>query len=73
MKIKTSYDYPPIPCRSMDWSAIDDDTYDYDMPIGRGPTELEAKQDLLTELEFNDYITEQQLDAALLHITMGAA
>ena len=28
MKIKTNFDYPPIPTRSMDWSAWDDDTYD---------------------------------------------
>ena len=34
MKIITSYVHPPIPIRSFDWSAVDDDTYDYDAPIG---------------------------------------
>jgi len=62
MKIVTSYDYPPIPDRSMDWSAIDSDTYDgtEDDPnrgmIGRGPTEAEAIADLMQLLEDNDIL-----------------
>jgi hypothetical protein len=60
MKIRTSFDYPPIPYRGMDWSAIDDDTYDADCdedgffstsPIGRGATEQEAIDDLLQQIE----------------------
>lgn len=53
MKISTSYDYPPIPCRSFDWSAIDSDSYDgtEDDPhrhqIGRGATERDAVNDLV--------------------------
>jgi hypothetical protein len=60
VKIKTNFDYPPIPIRSMDWSAIDEDTYDCDCdqdgffslsPIGRGATEAEAIADLMAQLE----------------------
>jgi hypothetical protein len=42
---------PPIPIRDFDWSAIDDDTYDYDAPIGQGPTEAAAIADLLQQIE----------------------
>lgn len=57
MKIETSFDYPPIPDRSMDWSAVDGDTYDGapdthpPCPIGRGRTEAEAIADLLEKIE----------------------
>ena len=52
MNIKISFDYPPIPIRSFDWSAIDDDTYDGPgCPIGRGETEAAAVADLLEQLE----------------------
>lgn len=60
MKIKTNFDYPPIPVRCMDWSAIDEDTYDCDCdqdgffslgPIGHGATEEEAIADLMAQLE----------------------
>ena len=51
--IRTSFDYPPIPLRSMDWSAVYDD-YEggdgYDEPagpIGHGATEAEAVLDLI--------------------------
>lgn len=50
MKIRTEFVYPPIPDRSFDWSAVDDDTYDYDAPIGRGATEQEAIEDLQEQL-----------------------
>lgn len=50
MKIVTSYDPPPIPMRCCDWSAIDDDTYDYDQPVGYGKTEQEAIDDLLSKI-----------------------
>jgi hypothetical protein len=58
--VKTSFDYPPIPIRSMDWSAIDDRSYDVDCdergfftncPIGHGATEQEAIDDLLAQIE----------------------
>ena len=60
IKVRTTFEYPPIPVRNMDWSAIDDDTYDCDCdqdgffstsPIGRGATEQEAIQDLMDQLE----------------------
>jgi hypothetical protein len=60
VRIRTSFDYPPIPIRSMDWSAVDDDTYDVDRdeagffnkcPIGRGATEQDAIEDLLDQIE----------------------
>jgi hypothetical protein len=51
-KIITSFDYPPIPERHSDWSAVFDgydgaeDAHDI---IGRGPTELSAIADLLEQ------------------------
>lgn len=51
MKIKTFYDPPSIPMRCSDWQAIDDDTYDYDQPVGYGATEQEAIDDLIWKLE----------------------
>lgn len=61
IKINTHFDYPPIPVRDMDWSAVTDD---YDMtdvdetgqpysncPVGHGATEQEAIADLLEQLE----------------------
>jgi hypothetical protein len=52
MQIVTHYDYPPIPIRCFDWSAIDYDTYDGPgCPVGRGATEQEAITDLLKKLE----------------------
>lgn len=47
MKIHTSFDYPPIPVRSMDWSAY----VDPEGPIGRGPTEEAAIADLKEQLD----------------------
>lgn len=46
--IVTSYDYPPIPIRDWDWSAIRDG-YEPGDPIGRGPTEKAAIDDLLDQ------------------------
>lgn len=61
MKIVTSYDFPPIPDRSMDWSAVDEDTYDgapdsgpLAHMIGRGPTEEAAIQDLKNVMAEHD-------------------
>ena len=59
MKIRTDFVYPPLPVRNMDWSAIDDDTYDVDCdengffsncPVGRGATEQAAIDDLMDQL-----------------------
>jgi len=53
--IKTSFDYPPIPIRSMDWSAYDASTYcgceECNYPVGRGATEEEAVRDLIELIE----------------------
>ncbi len=60
LRIQTTFEYPPIPVRDMDWSAIDYDTYDVDCdqdgfftncPIGRGSTEAEAIADLLAQID----------------------
>ncbi len=65
-KIHTSFDYPPIPVRDMDWSAVTDD-YDCDCdqdgffsthPVGRGATELAAIQDLIDQLKDADIFGE---------------
>jgi len=56
-KVITSHDCPPIPVRSMDWSATFDD-YDAEVvdgqwtsshPVGHGRTEAEAIADLLEQ------------------------
>ena len=44
-KIITSFDYPPIPDRRFDWSAIRE-SYDEGDLIGYGKTEQEAIDDL---------------------------
>lgn len=49
MKIKTTFDNPPIPDRSFDWSAVTED-YDLGHPIGHGSTEAEAIADLQQQL-----------------------
>lgn len=52
MKILTAFVYPPIPIRSFDWQAWDDDTYDGPgCPLGHGATEAEAIADLREQLE----------------------
>lgn len=45
--IVVSFEHPPIPDRSMDWSATRNG-YDEGDPIGRGPTPIAALADLLT-------------------------
>jgi len=59
VKVRTSFDCPPIPTRAFDWSAVTDD-YDADCdldgffsthPIGRGATEAEAIADLGEQLD----------------------
>lgn len=62
IKIHTTFEYPPIPVRDMDWSAVTDD-YDVDCdqdgyfsnsPQGRGATEQEAIDDLLSQIADDD-------------------
>lgn len=53
LKVRTSHDYPPIPIRSVDWSAVIDGREE-DGPYGRGPTELAAAISLLHELVAGD-------------------
>jgi hypothetical protein len=57
MNIRTYHEFPPIPTRIFDWSAVDDDTYDgaedSHCPIGRGATEKEAIEDLLSKITEN--------------------
>ena len=45
-KIKTSFEYPPIPDRSMDWMAWVDGQEEHSAWYGHGQTELEALLDL---------------------------
>ena len=44
-KIRTTHEYPPIPIRDYDWSAIRD-SYDEGDLVGYGRTEQEAINDL---------------------------
>ena len=56
MKIKTSYDPPPIPTwRKFAWSAIEDG-YEPNDPIGFGATEQEAIDDLKEQIELEDAV-----------------
>lgn len=71
MRISVSFDYPPIPVRDMDFSAIDSSTYDgaedSNCPIGRGATRMRAVFDLLAQTaERNDDRTSDDLDYAVM-------
>ena len=53
MRITTSHIAPPIPTKTHDWCAIDDETYggeEGDL-VGYGATEIEAIRDLLEQIE----------------------
>jgi hypothetical protein len=50
MRIRTEHLFPPIPDRSHDWCAVDDDTYEPGQPIGYGATEQQAIDDLISQL-----------------------
>lgn len=52
-EIKTSFDYPPIPIRTMDWSAWLDGREESG-PTGRGASEDMAVADLLQQLYDGD-------------------
>ena len=65
MKIVTEHVYPPIPDRSCDWSAVDDDTYDGPGSlIGWGPTEDAAIADLEQKMDDADEAAAAARDAA---------
>jgi hypothetical protein len=49
-KIRTNYDWPPIPIRSHDWSAWVDGREE-DGPYGHGSTEEEAIADLKEKMD----------------------
>ena len=49
-KIVTSFQNPPIPVRDYDWAAYTTD-YEGGDPVGYGPTESAAVQDLLDQLD----------------------
>jgi hypothetical protein len=52
MKLKATYDPPPIPDRRYDWSVVDDDTYDGPgCIVGFGPTQEAAIRDYMDQLE----------------------
>ena len=52
VNVATSYEYPPIPIRDFDWSAIDYDTFDGEgSPSGSGRTEEAAISDLIEQLK----------------------
>jgi hypothetical protein len=53
VKIRTRRSMPPIPVRQFDWSAIED-SYEPGRPIGRGPTEHSAIDDLIEQLGDTD-------------------
>lgn len=52
IRVATCHEYPPIPIRDMDWSAVDDQTYDGSPsdPVGTGATEQEAIDDLMEKI-----------------------
>jgi len=58
MKIKTDYWIKPIPLRSFDWTAVDDDTYDGTGPVGCGRTRDDAIDDLLSQIEMHRELTD---------------
>ena len=53
MKIVTTYQFPPIPIRGFDWSAMREDDIGEERPVlvGWGKTEQEAIDDLNDQLE----------------------
>lgn len=52
LTIRTNHEFPPIPDRRFDWSAVDDGSYDGEgCPIGHGRTEHGAIADLLEQIE----------------------
>ena len=67
MKIRVTYDQPPVPSRCFDWSAIDDSTYDGQTtdPIGHGPTRTAAILQLIEQCELLPEIPSYDLCSAV--------
>jgi hypothetical protein len=59
-KIITEHVYPPIPVRQFDWSAVRDG-YEPGCPLGTGPTERDAINDLLDQEADASDDTEEQV------------
>lgn len=52
MKLVTNHVFPPIPIRTFDWIAYDDNLgCEEGCPVGYGPTEKEAIEDLCEQLD----------------------
>lgn len=65
--IKTSFDFPPIPCRNVDWNATLDDYSGEDSdPIGRGATEIEAIADLIEQVRDAEPVVSPPVDLSLI-------
>ena len=67
MKIRVTYDCPPIGTRTMDWSAIDDSTYDGQEtdPVGYGATRTAAILQLIDQMEITPEIPSEGLCSAV--------
>ena len=50
-RVVTSHEYPPIPWRSFDWAAWDDELGADCSPVGHGETEQEAIADFWEQWE----------------------
>lgn len=52
-RVNVQAEFPPIPTREYDYSAIDRNTYGGEKsdPIGRGKTPAEAESDLLAQIQ----------------------
>lgn len=72
MKLIITYDPPPIPIRTLDWSAVDDN-YEPGEPIGYGPTRQAAISDYLEQAECREATDVVALDGscALCGAVMG--
>jgi len=69
MRIVVYYDPPPIPVRNMDYHACDADNYEPGAPLGFGPSEAAALDDLREQyferLAINDTEGEARIEAAI--------
>lgn len=74
-RIVTSFDYPSIPIRQFDWSAVDDRTYDgaddSSCPVGHGATEREAINGLLDRICMNKGTDMDGIGCAYCSAEMG--
>lgn len=55
VRVRTDFVYPPIPDRSSDWCATDDNRYDGgNKYIAYGATEADAIEELLEQIDENE-------------------